>query len=60
MRAGTLDDPSSVAPDVHIYTRSKLPWVELPEGVPAFEVYYDVGELWPEESLSRLRAVIER
>ncbi|MGH3050865.1 MAG: GFA family protein, partial [Gaiellaceae bacterium] len=27
VRAGTLDDPSAVAPDVHIFTRSKLPWV---------------------------------
>jgi hypothetical protein len=60
VRAGTLDDPSSVEPDVHIFTRSKLPWVVLPEGVPAFDVYYDVGTLWPEGSLARLRAVIER
>jgi hypothetical protein len=34
VRAGTLEDPSSVAPDVHIYTRSKLPWVALPASVP--------------------------
>ncbi len=27
VRGGTLDDPSSVTPDVHIYTRSKLSWV---------------------------------
>ena len=38
VRGGTLDDPSSIEPDVHIFTRSKLPWVALPEGVPAFEV----------------------
>src|SRR5690349_9119037 len=25
VRGGTLDDPSAVAPDVHIFTRSKLP-----------------------------------
>ena len=29
VRGGTLDDPSSVEPDVHIFTRSKLPWVVL-------------------------------
>jgi hypothetical protein len=58
VRAGTLDDPASVAPDVHIYTRSKLPWVELPESVPAVEVYYDTDELWPPESLERLRAAL--
>ena len=54
VRAGTLDDPASVAPDVHIYTRSKLPWVKLPDSVPAFEVYYDPRELWPAASLERL------
>jgi hypothetical protein len=32
VRAGTLDDPDAVKPDVHIYTSSKLSWVKLPEG----------------------------
>ena len=53
---GTLDDPSAVAPDVHIYTRSKMPWVTLPPSVPAFDVYYDSKTLWPPEKLERLRA----
>jgi hypothetical protein len=57
VRAGTLDQPASVAPDVHIYTRSKLPWVTLPESVPAVEVYYDRRELWPAASLERLDAL---
>ena len=57
VRGGTLDDPASVAPDVHIYTRSKLPWVTLPESVPAFDVYYDSKTLWPAESLARVAAV---
>ena len=59
VRAGTLDDPASVSPDVHIFTRSKLPWVALPEGVPAFNMYYDTEKLWPAESLERLRAARE-
>jgi hypothetical protein len=58
VRAGTLDDPSWVEPDVHIYTRSKVPWVVLPESVPAFDVYYDSKTLWPAASLERLRAVL--
>ena len=58
VRAGTLDDPSSVQPDVHIYTRSKVPWLALPESVPAFEVYYDSKKLWPAHSLDRLQAVL--
>lgn len=58
VRAGTLDAPSSVTPDVHIYTRSKVPWVVLPPSVPAFEVYYDTKTLWPAESFARLQAVM--
>jgi hypothetical protein len=57
VRAGTLDRPSDVEPDVHIYTKSKVPWVTLPESAPAFEIYYDSKTLWPAESLERLRAV---
>ena len=60
VRAGTLDDPSHVRPDVHIYTKSKVPWVILPDDTPAFEVYYDSRKLWPAPSLERLDAVISR
>jgi hypothetical protein len=60
VRVGTLDHPEDVPPDVHIFTRSKLPWVALPEGTPAFEVYYDMKSLWPEESLRRRYAVSGR
>ena len=54
VRGGTLDEPASIAPDVHIYTRSKLSWVTLPSSVPAFAAYYDTEKLWPAESLERL------
>jgi hypothetical protein len=57
VRAGTLDDTSWVVPDVHIYTRSKLPWVAIPEGQPAFEVFYDPRELWPPETRARWQAL---
>jgi len=58
VRAGTLDVPSAVKPDVHIYTRSKVPWVELPASTPAFEVFYDMEKLWPAESLERRNAAL--
>ena len=58
VRAGTLDQPSSVEPDVHIFTRSKLPWIVLPDSAPAFEVYYDSKALWPAASLERLQAIM--
>ena len=54
VRGGTLDDPASIAPDVHIYARSKLSWVTLPDSVPAFATYYDTEKLWPAASLERL------
>ena len=30
VRVGTLDDPAALTPDVHIYVRSKLPWITFP------------------------------
>jgi hypothetical protein len=57
VRGGTLDEPAAVSPDVHIFTRSKLPWVALPQGVPAFDVYYDSRTVWSPESLARLDAI---
>lgn len=58
VRVGTLDAPAACPPDVHIFTRSKLPWVTLPEGVPAVDVYYDRAQLWPAESLARREAIL--
>jgi hypothetical protein len=57
IRVGTLDEPSALPPDVHIYTRTKLPWVALPAEAPAFEAYYDSKTLWPQESLERRKAI---
>jgi hypothetical protein len=58
VRGGTLDEPRGIAPEVHIFTRSKVDWVVLPEDVPAFDVYYDMQELWPAESLERAEAAL--
>ncbi len=58
VRVGTLDAPAALPPDVHIYTRSKLSWIALPEGVPAFAAYYDAQTLWPAASLERRRALL--
>ncbi|HTI83268.1 MAG TPA: GFA family protein [Acetobacteraceae bacterium] len=58
VRVGSLDEPAALPPDVHIYTRSKLPWVTLPEQVPAFEAYYSSRDVWPAASLERRKAVM--
>jgi len=56
VRVGTLDDPSALPPNAHIFTRSKLPWVQLPDDAPSFDVFYDRADLWPAESLQRREA----
>jgi hypothetical protein len=60
VRGGTLDDPTRIEPDVHIYTRSKVTWVTLPDSVPALATYYDQEKLWPPESLERLKAALAK
>lgn len=55
-----LDDLKAFKPDVHIFTRSKLPWLPLDPAIPAFEEFYDVQTLWPAESLARRVAVNAR
>ncbi len=66
VRVGTLDKPGAVPPDVHIFTRSKLPWVDLStpgkgattrKPARVFKVYYDTKKEWPAESLARRAAL---
>jgi hypothetical protein len=57
VRVGTLDRPGDVPPDIHIFTATKLPWVQLPVGVPAVPEYYDRTLYWPPESETRLAAL---
>ena len=57
VRVGTLDHPAKVEPDIHIFTRSKLPWVRLPEGARAVEGDYNRVNVWPAESLERRKAL---
>jgi hypothetical protein len=62
VRVGTLDNPDLLPPDIHIFTASKQPWVVLPEGIPAVDLYYERQRYWPAESLARrevLRPQIE-
>ena len=54
VRVGTLDNPDSLPPDIHIFIQSKQPWVVLPEGIPAVPEYYEREKYWPSESLARI------
>ena len=60
LRIGTLDNPGTWRPDAVIFTESKMPWVALPEGIPAFETTYNQCELLPPERVARLEVMIER
>jgi hypothetical protein len=42
VRAGTLDDTSWLKPSAHFWTRSKQPWVVLPEGSEIFATQPDL------------------
>ncbi|KAK0612003.1 Mss4-like protein [Immersiella caudata] len=46
-------DPGAWAPDVHIYVRSKVPWLAIPEGAEVYERFYDVEEVWGRERCVR-------
>ena len=57
VRVSTLDLPHAIAPDVHIFTRSKVPWVGLPADARAFDVYYELRAEWPAASQARRAAL---
>ncbi len=57
LRVGTLDDPTQMPPDIHIFTSSKQPWVVLPEGAASVEEYYRRSAYWPADSVDRYKAV---
>lgn len=60
VRAGTLDAPDRVTPDIHVYTSTRLPWVRLPDCARAFDEFYDPRQEWSPETLARWRAAKQR
>lgn len=50
VRVGTMDEPDLFPPDVHIFTMSRQPWVNLAPDAILFEQFYDVEEVWSAES----------
>ncbi|KAH6620486.1 Mss4-like protein [Boeremia exigua] len=63
LKVGTLDaqSRSRVRPDVHIFTSTKVEWVDLTReverGAKVFEGFYDNRTVWSAESLRRLEAL---
>ena len=60
VRVQTLKKPHAIKPDAHIFTRSKVPWLTLPNGTRAFKVYYDTKKEWPADALARREAVLAK
>ncbi|MBF6560669.1 MAG: GFA family protein [Candidatus Binataceae bacterium] len=54
VRGGTLDTPDAIKPDVHIFTRTKVPWLKLPDDARAFKTGYSLDKVWSPKSLARL------
>jgi hypothetical protein len=57
VRVGTLDDPSKIKPDIHIYVSSKQPWVSIPDGVLSVPESYKHKEVWPKDKLERQEVI---
>lgn len=53
VRVGTLAQADLLPPDIHIFTASKQPWVQLGDGAPTVPEYYRRNEYWPAASLAR-------
>jgi len=56
VKMGTLDDTASVAPDMHIFTSTKQPWLALSGDVPVFEEFYRRSAVWRPEAYERFQA----
>jgi hypothetical protein len=60
LRVGTLDDPDRCPPDIHIFTGSRQPWVDLSDGAPVVEEFYRRSEYWPAASIERYELCRQR
>ena len=54
LKTTTLDDAEMFPPLAHIFTKSKLSWVELGTDIPVFEASYAIDEMYSKRSLERL------
>lgn len=60
VRVGTLDLPSLMEPDLHIFVESKIDWVILPDGAKSTPRDFKPKEMWPQSSLKRLDACLQK
>jgi len=60
IRVGTLEKPEMLPPDIHIYTRSKQPWVPLPADALSAAEMYNPMEVWSPQNLQRFKQAIQQ
>jgi hypothetical protein len=58
VKIGTLDNPDEFPPDIHIFTASKQPWVNLEGGAPVVAEYYKAADYWSGENMARYRRAL--
>ena len=58
IRVGTLDNPDQFPPDVHIYTSSKQPWVQLSSSSQVFAQFYDFESTWTPANEKHRKALL--
>lgn len=58
VRVGTLDDPTALPPDVHIFTNTKQPWITLDDGKPVMAEYYRKADVWRPDAIKRFEALV--
>jgi len=57
LRISTLDDNGAMPPDVHIYTESKVSWVNIEGTAKILPGYYRARDIWSKESLARKKVL---
>lgn len=60
IRVGSFDNPDAFTPTAVVFTESKMPWVAMPEGIPAFEQYYVPNELFAPDKRERMQALVAK
>ncbi len=59
VRVGTLDEPDNFPPDVHIFTTTKQPWVNLPKDSHVVDIFYDYHTTWSPENLKKRKTLLK-
>jgi hypothetical protein len=59
VRAGALDAPNAITPDIHIYASTKRPWVQLPPDARVVPEFFNPRDVWPPETMSRFLAAVK-